>query len=228
MVLLSLVIHLPWFFSRKAICWRVLMSEVFMSYGRWVTCPKLAACYCFVFPNVQQRWQVKLCKSPSPVTLPKGWDTVHELLRVCRAPEILFSLMTEPWLNQTQLRPYDWLLTRLEVSFIRGLSQQMLTVFPQGLWWSHGRDNRDTELKWMACSHCSLSRFAIQFNKRWSRLLRCLWKGQRVQKQQEGNGGRLQAGEEKTLFFFIPEWTLYFWGRRRNISLTELPTRPEE
>lgn len=142
---------------------------------------------------------------------------------LCRAPEILFCLVTESWLAQTQLGPYDWLLAKPKVNLIRGLNQQMLTLFPQGLPCSHGRDNGDTEFKWMACSQCSLSRFAIQFNRRWSRLLSCLWKGQGVQKQQERNGGRVQAAEEPTLFFFIPEWMLCSWGRRQSTPLIELP-----
>lgn len=89
--------------------------------------------------------------------------------------------MTEPWLDQTQLGLYDLLLTKRGVNLIRGPVQQRLAAFPQGLPWSHGRDNRDRELKWMARSHHGLLRFAIQFNKRWSRLLSCLQKGQRVQ-----------------------------------------------
>lgn len=157
-----------------------------------------------------------------------GWDTARESLRVCRATEILFCPMTELWLDQTQLGSNYWLLTKQEVNLIRGLDQQRWTAFPQGLPWSHGRDSRDRELKWMACSHCGLPRFAIQFNKRWSRLLSCLWKGQRVQKQQEGNGGRMQAREGTTLFFFTPEWMLCPRGKRKSTSLIELPAGPEE
>lgn len=150
----------------------------------------------------------------------EAWVTVHEsyadLQKFCSVLWLSLGWPKHSWDHMT-----GFLLNQKLISSEGSINKCWL--FPQGLPCSHGRDNGDTEFRWMACSQCSLSRFAIQFNRRWSRLLSCLWKGQGVQKQQERNGGRVQAAEEPTLFFFIPEWMLCSWGRRQSTPLIELP-----